>query len=322
MSETGGAARDGVLSMTAALESSFAGLLHEDPALGALTSLKVGGTAALLAEPRDEHDLLCLAAAINESGVACLVLGRGTNLLLSDKGFPGVVIRLGKGFEWIRGEGRSVEAGGATPLPQVSNWAARRSLTGMEFAIAIPASVGGAVRMNAGAHHSEVSQVFVSARICRMAKARIDSLSRDMLHMGYRSTLLGSKDVVCSAVFELRPGEGDAIDRRMKDHRAHRLSTQPADQPNAGSFFKNPAGSSAGGLIESAGLKGSRIGGAEVSHKHANFLVAYRGATAQDVYDLMAMVQAKVAAETGVLLTPEIHMVGEFDTSRGKVRFP
>lgn len=309
----------GVRAAVSVLKKSFAGSLEVDASLGTLTSLKVGGPAALLATPETEEDLLLLAGALKEFNLPSVVLGRGTNVLVSDAGFPGIVIRLGTGFEWIRGEGERVEAGGATPLPQVANWAARRRLTGMEFAIAIPATVGGAVRMNAGAHHSQVSEVLVSARICRLEEQCVHLVLAEDLSMSYRNTLVGAGDVVCSAVFQLGPGDPVAISQRMKDYRSHRLSTQPSDGPNAGSFFGNPPGSSAGGLIESAGLKGTRIGGAEVSPKHANFLLAHPGATAQDVYDLMVLVQSKVLEQTGVRLFPEVRSIGFFRNRIGEL---
>lgn len=174
--------------------------------------------------------------------------------------------------------------------------------------------------MNAGAHKSQVSEVLESARICFLEKGRIEAVPKDRLQMDYRRTVVGRTDVVCSAIFKLQEAERDAIWDRMKDHRLHRIASQPADQPNAGSFFRNPPGSSAGRLIEAAGLKGARVGGAEVSLKHANFLVARPGAKAQDVYDLMAMVQSRVLDASGLLLVPEVRIIGPFDTSRGEVR--
>jgi UDP-N-acetylmuramate dehydrogenase len=251
-------------------------------------------------------------------GLDTLVLGRGTNVLIADGGFPGAVIRIGKGFEWIREGSRSeVEAGGGLPLPVVANWAARRSLTGMEFAVAIPATVGGAVRMNAGAHGSSLSEVLRAARIFRLTSGQVEELSADGLGMSYRQTVLGPADVVCSARFQLSPGSREEISARMEHHRRHRSTTQPSDAPNAGSMFKNPEGRSAGALIEQAGMKGHRVGGAEVSLKHANFFLAHSGATAQDVYDLMAHVQAEVLAKFDILLIPEVRIIGTFDTTAG-----
>lgn len=301
------------------LARSVEGTVLRQVPLGSLTSLKVGGPAAILVEPVNESDLLSISSVVVQKKLPCLVLGRGTNVLISDEGFFGVVIRLGRSFEWIRGEGSIVEAGAATPLPQVANWAARRSLTGMEFAIAIPATVGGAVRMNAGAHRSDIADVLVSARVCHLTESRVETISKHSLSMTYRSTGMGGLDVVCSAQFGLAPGDEELISRSMKEHRSHRALTQPSELPNAGSFFKNPTGGSAGALIESCGLKGFRKGGAQVSTKHANFLVAHPGAKAQDVYDLMALVQSRVFERSGVVLIPEVRMVGTFDSSHGEV---
>jgi UDP-N-acetylmuramate dehydrogenase len=286
--------------------------------LAKYTSFRVGGPAAILLEPEDDVDLERIGPVISRFGLATLVLGRGTNVLVGDSGFPGVVIRIGKGFEWIReGGGSEVEAGGGLPLPVVANWAAKRSLTGMEFAVAIPATVGGAVRMNAGAHGSSLSEVLRSARIYRLSSGRAEDLSVDGLGMRYRQTVLGPADVVCWARFKLSPGSREEIAARMERHRKHRTMTQPSEAPNAGSMFKNPEGSSAGALIERAGLKGHRVGGAQVSTKHANFFLAHAGATAQDVYDLMAHVQAEVLVKLEILLIPEVRIVGTFDVTAG-----
>lgn len=321
MNEKGSLNKDRLKDSLPDLQRSFTGSLYMDAPLGPLTSLKVGGPAAVLAEARTEDDLLAVAKLSSEQAVPFMVLGRGSNVLFSDEGFDGVVIRLGREFEWIRGMDSGCEAGGSTPLPQLSNWAARRSLTGLEFAVAIPASVGGAVRMNAGAHRSEIRSVLTSARICRLDKAEIDEVPVESLGMTYRASTVGPEDVVCSAVFRLKAGDRRQILELMKRHRQHRLTTQPADHPNAGSFFKNPEGASAGALIESQGLKGFRVGGAEVSTRHANFLVTHPAARAQDVYDLIAAVQSKVLKKAGILLVPEVRLVGRFETARGEVRF-
>jgi len=280
--------------------------------MAGLTSFKVGGPAGVFVEPADEHDLLAIASTMNKLNVPSVVLGRGTNVLVSDKGFEGIVIRLGDSFEWIRGNGDIVVAGGATALPQVANWAARRSLAGMEFAIAIPATVGGAVRMNAGAHGEAISKVMLTASVCRMDRGSIEVLDQKSLQMRYRDSALGPLDVVSSASFQLTPGDRSEIAKTMADHRQHRTATQPSEGPNAGSVFRNPPGNSAGELIESAQLKGLRVGEAQVSTKHGNFIVAHPGATAQEVFDLMAEVQARVLDKFDICLLPEIRLIGHF----------
>lgn len=286
-------------------------------AVGPLTSFRIGGPASIWIEPASEDELVGAGEVIVEHGLATLVIGRGTNILLSDHGYRGVVIRLGRPFEWIEGVDTTLRAGGSAAIPQVANRAARMALIGLEFAVAIPATVGGAVRMNAGAHGGSISDVLLSVRVCRLGSGGLKDLGREALAFGYRTSALHSSDIVCAATFELTPGSEDEIRDRMAKYRQHRSDTQPVDAPNAGSMFRNPEGSAAGALIESAGLKGYTVGGAEVSRKHANFFLAHSGAKAQDVYDLMAHVQSVVETAHGVLLIPEVKLVGEFDTTSG-----
>ncbi|MDQ4149226.1 MAG: UDP-N-acetylmuramate dehydrogenase [Actinomycetota bacterium] len=295
------------------LERVLPGKALRDHSLAPYTSFRVGGPAALFVEAYDESELEKVGVAVR-GDLPILVLGRGTNVLVGDGGFHGVVIRTGRGFEWIRAVGEEqVEAGGAVALPMIANWAAKRSLSGMEFAVAIPATVGGAVRMNAGAHGSSISEVLERALVYRINQNAWLELSASDLGMTYRHTSLNAGDVVCSALFTLRQGSRSDILGRMDKHRKHRTLTQPSDAPNAGSMFKNPQGGAAGVLIERAGLKGYRVGGAEVSSKHANFFLARPGALAQDVYDLMAHVQSEVWDRFGVMLMPEVRMIGSFD---------
>jgi UDP-N-acetylmuramate dehydrogenase len=302
-----------------ALRSSVRGQVTLDASLAAFTSFRLGGAAAILVEAHDESDLVATATVAARSRLPILSLGRGSNMLVSDRGYPGIVVRLGKGFEWIADSGDGLEAGGATPLPRLANRAAGRGLSGLEFSVAIPASLGGAVRMNAGAHGSSLAEVLDWVRLYRLGDPAPAVLPAAELGMRYRSTSLGDNDVVCAARLALTPappGEIGEIALRMQRYRDHRAATQPGEARNAGSMFKNPdspAGSSAGRLIEEAGMKGHRAGGAEVSHKHANFFLARPGATAQDVHRLLVEVQAAVLERTGVLLTPEVRLIGSFE---------
>jgi UDP-N-acetylmuramate dehydrogenase len=286
--------------------------------LAPFTSFRVGGPAAVLVEPVDEEDLVRVAGVLAEREPEVLVIGRGTNLLVSDLGFPGVVVRLGAGFEWISGPDEqdpatSVQAGGGAALPRVANYAARRALTGLEFAVAIPATVGGGVRMNAGAHGSSISAVLRWARVLGLRSGARQTLTPETLELAYRHSSIAATDVVCAAGFALVPGKRAEIARKMDEYRLHRNVTQPAEAPNAGSMFRNPEGTSAGYLIESAGLKGSMAGRVEVSSRHANFFLAHPGATAQQVHDLMVRVQRAVEEHSGVVLVPEIRVVGSFE---------
>lgn len=285
-----------------------------DAPIARFTSFRLGGPAAVLCECEAEADLEAVSKVVRDNDLPVLVLGKGTNLLVSDRGFPGVAIRLGKGFEWIsHEEGSILVAGGMAQLPRVSNRAARLGLSGLEFAIAIPATVGGAVRMNAGAHGSSVSDVLDSATVFNFKKGSSSIVPTADLDMSYRHTNLTSDDIVSSARFRLQRGAGEEIAGRMDEYRRHRSETQPVEAPNAGSMFRNPPGDSAGRLIEAAGLRELRIGNAEVSAKHANFFLARPGSTAQDVFDLMARVQMQVEQASGVLLIPEVSTVGEFE---------
>jgi UDP-N-acetylmuramate dehydrogenase len=312
-----------VAELAAAMRRVVSGRLGTAEPLAPLTSLRVGGPAAVYVEPAGEDDLLRVAETLaglidrtrRGSGVPVLVLGRGTNLLVSDEGFPGVVIRLTAGFEWIAGgahNGRCVEAGGGAPLPRVANYAARRSLAGMEFAVAIPATVGGGIRMNAGAHGASIASVLAWARVLSLTTGLKQTLKAESLHLAYRSSSLAETDIVCAARFELVNGDRQEITRLMDAYRLHRSTTQPAEAPNAGSMFRNPEGASAGSLIESARLKGLKMGNVEVSERHANFFLARPGATAQQVHDLMVAVQQAVEEQAGILLQPEVHIVGAF----------
>ncbi|MGH2719120.1 MAG: UDP-N-acetylmuramate dehydrogenase [Actinomycetota bacterium] len=297
------------------LQGAISGTVARDAPLAPGTSFRLGGAAAVLVEAASEEDLVTAGRIAATAGLEVLALGRGSNVLISDRGFPGVVVRLGKGFEWIHAAPGGAEAGGAAPLPRLANWAARRGLSGLEFAIAIPASLGGAVRMNAGAHNSSFSAVLESARIYHLGAAAAREIPTSRLAMGYRSTGLGPADIVCSARLRLMPADPAEIAERIQRFREHRAAAQPAEPRNAGSMFRNPAagGPPAGRLIESAGLKGFRIGGAEVSARHANFFLARPGATAQDVYQLLAAVQARVQEASGVRLAPEVRLIGAFE---------
>jgi UDP-N-acetylmuramate dehydrogenase len=314
------------------LREKLRGKVEQDVPIARFTSFRVGGPAAILVEPADAADLSTVGEAMGSPEIEIFVLGRGTNVLVSDHGFSGLVVRLGKAFDWIAERGdEGLEAGGATPLPQVANRAARLGLTGLEFGIAIPATVGGAVRMNAGAHASAVAEVVHEVQVCTLPGGVLKTLDAAALGMKYRSSRLGPGDVVVSATFALDPAEKGEIAGRMEQYRDHRTETQPVDAPNAGSMFKNPTGDTefmrsglptefmrsglptAGALIEKAGLKGFRIGNAEVSQKHANFFLAHTGAKAQDIHDIMAAVQKAVNEKFDILLIPEVRPLGVFE---------
>jgi UDP-N-acetylmuramate dehydrogenase len=223
------------------------------------------------------------------------------------------VLRLGKGFRWSAREGTVLTAGGAMPLPALAGIALHHALAGLAFAIAIPASLGGAVRMNAGAHGGQMSDVVEAVEVFHLTGAGRETVAGPDAGFGYRHSSLAPDAVVIGARLALTPGDPDEIRARMDEARRWRRETQPIAEPNCGSVFTNPPGGHAAALIEDAGLKGARIGGASVSTKHANFIVTEPGASARDVRELIEVVRARVAATTGVWLMPEVRAVGGED---------
>ena len=299
------------------LDERVRGTVSPDYPMSGLTTYRVGGPARIYFEPADVEDVASFAEALREAeDVPVLVLGRGSNLVISDAGFPGVVVRLGMSFSWIRAtedDPNGMVAGSATPLPLLANWAARRGLSGVEFAVAIPGSVGGGVRMNAGAHGGEIVDTLQTATVFDLRANRVDDRSVADLSMTYRSSGLVDHEVVLDATFGLSADDEAAVRARMESFRKHRAETQPGAVQNAGSTFKNPPGDSAGRIVEAAGLKGFRIGGVAVSELHANFFVADEGASAQDVFDLVHEVRALVKERMGIELHPEVRFVGAFE---------
>lgn len=299
--------------LAARLRARLRGRVAERVSLAALTTYRLGGPAALLVEPAGEGDLVVLAAELAGEMLPVLPLGRGSNVVVSDAGFCGVVVRFGGAFSSLRhlGEGVVVAEAGVS-LPVLANFSARRGLSGAEFCIGVPGSVGGAVRMNAGAHGREVKDSLVSVRLVRLGSPEAEEVDAAALSLGYRSSALSERDWIVAARFGLEPGDPARVRATVDAYRAQRAATQPPPVMNAGSTFKNPPGDHAGRLIEAAGLKGFAVGGARVSEVHANFFVTEPGARAQDVYDLVAEVRARVAERFGVELEPEVRFIGDF----------
>lgn len=281
--------------------------------LGPLTTLGVGGPAAVFCQPATPAELgrvLTALAAYPCAQVPLLVVGRGSNLLVSDTGWPGLALRLGAGFKWVRRDGELVSAGAAEAMPAVTAWAAREGLAGLEFGAGIPASVGGCVRMNAGAHGGQTADGLLRVEVATAEGPR--QLAAAQLRPGYRSTTLPPRAVVTAATWRLAPAPPAQIRARLDALRSWRRATQPLRQRNCGSVFTNPDGESAGRLIDAAGLRGTRVGGAAVSEKHANFIVVSPGARAADVAALIRHVQQVVLASGGPPLVPEVRLVGSF----------
>ena len=283
---------------------------HDRP-IGELTTYRVGGAAALYCEPSGIAELVRLAQVVGESGVDVLVLGKGSNVLVADAGFAGLCLRLGESFASIAVEGETLRAGGAAFYPVLARRSAAAGLTGLEWAVGIPGSVGGAVRMNAGGHGAETSDRLVSCRIVTLAKGEASDriVPAFELALSYRHSAIGARDVVTEATYRLERGDSAASAERIAEIVRWRREHQPGGQ-NAGSVFTNPPDDAAGRLVERAGLKGLRIGSAAVSDKHANFIQADPGGSADDVRRLIDDVRRLVAERLGVELRTELQMVG------------
>lgn len=299
---------------------ALAGVVERDKPLAPLTTYKFGGPARFYAEVSDEATLRAvLDARRQESGedLPLLILGRGSNLVVADGGFDGLVIRLGGEFVavTINEADGVVTAGAGVPLPRLARTTVKAGRGGLEFFVGIPGSVGGAVRMNAGCHGSETGEWLVAARILDTRTGEVSARTPAALDHRYRHSNLGRSDVVLTARFrtvDRDPTEGERI---MREITVWRREHQPGGTFNAGSVFKNPPGIAAGKVIDDLGLKGLHVGGAAVSERHANFFVATPDATAQDVFDLVREVRRRVAAATGIELEPEIQFAGRFATN-------
>jgi UDP-N-acetylmuramate dehydrogenase len=243
------------------------------------------------------------------------VIGKGSNVLVADRGFPGLVLRLGKGFRWTARDGERLRAGGSMPLPALAGIALSHGLSGLEFGVAIPASLGGSVRMNAGAHGGSMSDVLVGVDLFSLEPASAVSVPAEEAGFAYRTSRFPRGTLVIGATVALTLGDRASIRSRMDEARAWRKATQPLAEPNCGSVFKNPPGQHAARLVEDSGSKGLSVGGASVSRKHANFIVAGAGATADDVVRLMGQVRTRVRDRTGIELETEVQLVGDFDAT-------
>ena len=297
------------------LQAIFAGctakpLLVAEP-MAKHTSFRIGGPADLLAQPADEAELAALLQVASEHAVPVTLIGNGSNLLVRDKGIRGLVIKLGNLFSGVEVCGNTLTFGCGVSLAMASKKAASLSLSGLEFAVGIPGTIGGAVYMNAGAYDGEMAKVVIKVRVMD-EQGKTSELAASELDFAYRHTALqNSGRIVTSVTVSLVPGDADAIAAKMADFSQRRISKQPLELPSAGSMFKRPVGYFAGTLIEQTGLKGYTVGGAQVSQKHAGFVVNVGGATAKDVLQLISDVQSKVFAAHGVRLEPEVLVLGE-----------
>ena len=284
---------------------------HDAP-LSRHTSFRIGGPARRMAFPKDGSQMVLLIEAARTCGARPLVIGNGTNLLFPDEGVDRLVVNTrDMSGVTLDAEGRVAAEAGAS-LSRAAVFAQQHGLAGLEFAHGIPGSVGGAVCMNAGAYGGEIAQVIVSA--CVLTPEGVRTVSKDELSLGYRSSAVMQNGwVVLEATFELAPGSPDEIKATMADLAARRREKQPLQYPSCGSFFKRPVGYYAGALIEQAGLKGYRVGDAQVSEMHAGFVINRGHATSSEIYRLMQEVQRRVQAQFGVTLEPEVRLIGHFE---------
>lgn len=294
-------------------ELEASGRLTRNATLGRHTTYKMGGPARYLVDADGEDDIALAAALARDEGLPLLSLGRGSNMVVAESGFDGVVVRAGPGMSTFSMDGDRVVAGAGCSLPRLARETAAAGLGGLEFYTGIPGSVGGAVRMNAGCHGVETVDRLVSARIFDAVDGAARDRGVEELGMAYRTSNLVDGDIVISAEFRVTPTDpGLALDRIREITRWRRLN-QPGGTLNAGSVFKNPEGDAAGRIIDSLGLKGLSVGAVRVSDRHANFFVAGPGATPGDLYALVAEVRRRVIEATGIDLQPEIRFVGGFE---------
>ena len=275
------------------------------------TSFKIGGPADILVQPQDADALAQALTAARDYKVPVTILGNGSNVLVRDKGIRGLVIKIGNALKTFRQDGKRLYFGAGYSLALASRKAWECGLSGMEFAVGIPGSIGGAVYMNAGAYNGEMKCVVESVRVMDMTGKAMELTAED-LQFGYRKTSLQQSGYIITEVcLKMQPGDKDAIKAMMDDFSSRRISKQPLELPSAGSMFKRPPGHFAGTLIEQAGLKGYTVGGAQVSEKHAGFVVNRGSATAADVLQLIADVRRIVMEKAGVELHPEVLVIGE-----------
>ena len=299
------------LADTLRAATSIAQVLEHEP-MARHTTMRVGGPAEILFSPASEGELLFAVREAKRAGAPFRIIGNGSDLLVLDGGLPGLTIRLGEAFSKISVDGNQIRAQAGALLSRVAAAARDASLTGLEFASGIPGSAGGGMAMNAGAYGGQLSDVFEGCRALDPETGIISALGPAEMALGYRESAALSRGlIVTEAAFRLTAGDRSAIQAKMDDLSARRREKQPLNLPSAGSTFKRPEGYFAGALIEQAGLKGLRVGGACVSEKHAGFVVNDRNATARDVLDLIRLVQARVLEHSGVRLETEVRILGE-----------
>ncbi len=288
------------------------GQVKKDEPMKSHTTFRVGGPADYFVTPQTAEEVAKVIEACTQEKVTYYIVGNGSNLLVSDKGYEGVIIQIYKQMNQVKVEGAQIHAQAGALLSMIAKRALDAALTGFEFAAGIPGTLGGACVMNAGAYGGEMKDVLKSVTVLT-DKGEVKTLAKEELELGYRTSVIAKKGyIVLEAVLELQKGEKEKIQAVMDDLKERRVTKQPLEYPSAGSTFKRPEGYFAGKLIQDAGLRGFQVGGAQVSEKHCGFVINKDQATASDVMNLMNQVSDKVYEEFGVRLQPEVKRLGEF----------
>lgn len=286
--------------------------VYEQEPMKKHTTFRVGGPADYFVTPHSKKEIQGVMETCQKEGVPCYIMGNGSNVLVSDQGYAGVIIQIYKNYSDIQVEEDVVTVKAGASLAKVAKKALESGLTGFEFAAGIPGTIGGAVVMNAGAYGGEIKDVIIDAQVL-MPDGQIVLLDKEELELGYRTSSIMEKNAtVLKARLQLRSGSREMIQQRMDELKEQRVTKQPLEYPSAGSTFKRPKGHFAGKLIMDAGLRGYTVGDAQVSEKHCGFVINRGNATAQDVRTLMEDVKTKVYEKFGVTLEPEVKMLGEF----------
>ena len=287
-------------------------VLRDEP-MSRHTSFRIGGPAAALVIVNNEEELAAALSAVTEAGAPHMIIGNGSNLLVSDAGYPGIMIKLGGDFESIErdeDEPCRVRVGAAMLMSRTSAFLTENGLTGFEFASGIPGSIGGAVFMNAGAYGGEIKDVVRSVRVMDPDGTNLRTLSNEDMQFSYRHSMAEDAGIlVLSAEMELKEDDPEAIAARVAELQFKRNSKQPVNYPSAGSTFKRPVGGFAAALIEQSGLKGYTVGGAQVSEKHSGFVINIGGASCEDVLAVMRHVRETVFSDSGIMLEPEVRLI-------------
>ena len=293
------------------LEKAFPGQFQIHAPMAQYTTFRVGGPADILVSPNSQEEVCTLLATIQAEQVPCTILGNGSNVLVLDKGIRGVVLKLGNALNGLVIEGTRIRVEAGVLLSRLATAAADAGLTGLEFASGIPGSLGGAILMNAGAYGGEIGNLVRTVTVVD-PKGQVRNLNREQMNFRYRhSVVMETGDIILSATLELAPDAPETIHERIRDLTQKRITKQPLNFPSAGSTFKRPPGYFAAALIDQAGLRGYRVGDAQVSEKHTGFVVNRGHATASEILQLMDDVKTRVHAMSGVWLEPEVRILGE-----------